>query len=344
MRKSVLVIVGLLILVLPVQGVRAENLAAMKKEYKELSQIVNNPNVLWLPASTFFDNEQFMKIGQFKDKITKNLLANPRYNTDLSREFTKQYVREVVQQIVTWSNAAKRLAKKTLLPQLAANIKQLERQEQQERNRRWRSDSAETNSSSDFSWLTDPQHLDTIDFSKHLGQESEANAEGARTSCPKFNPQSTRCWLAYANGRTGGKTYTQCCYFGGTGSHILSETPYIRGKKDGTSLRWSKHSNSYYFSERKNWKNDKLHGIVELHTWIPQIGGPFLSSVFQYSQGEKSGHSVQYQFSGERTEINWLNGVSEKIQYYNKDGFLRRCGTKDHSTRRWRDCTTGRLW
>ena len=327
------------------QTVWAESLAEKKQWYNELSQMVDNPNVLWLPTSIFLMDAQFLTINQLKNNITKNLLSDPRFNIQSSREFLEQYLRMAVRQSIELSNVSKRLAKETLLPQLAAEIKQLE-QNQWESWQEADTRSGEANDFSDFlTELNSPEHLDAVDFLQELEQSASDNREDTYATCPKFNPKSTGCWRAYTNGRTDGDTYTSCCYFGGTGSHIKQELPYLQGEKDGTALHWTHRlgTNTYYFSTRRDWKNGQRHGITELYTWSRQIGGPFLSKVNQYNQGKKSGKSVSYRVSGEHTEIIWLNGVSEKIYYYNKDGSLRLCKKKDHALGRWRNCKTGKL-
>ncbi len=128
MKKiSVIVMSFIFIFILFVlQTVWAESLAEKKQWYNDLSQMVDNPNVLWLPTSIFLMDAQFLTINQLKNNITKNLLSDPRFNIQSSRKFLEQYLRMAVRQSIELSNVSKRLAKETLLPQLAAEIKQLE--------------------------------------------------------------------------------------------------------------------------------------------------------------------------------------------------------------------------
>ncbi|MBO1924329.1 hypothetical protein [Thiomicrorhabdus sp. 6S3-12] len=339
MKKISIIVMSFLLISFTLQTAKAESLAEKKQWYNELNQMVNDPNILWLPTSIFMNDVQFVTIDQVKRNITTNLLSNPQFNIHTSRAFLEQYIRTSVRQTIELSNLSKQHAKQTLLPQLAADIKRLE--SQQQNNTRWQHSDTRTGELSNFDFL---ESIPAPDYSAGSNPSPSDNSEPYYASCPKFNTQNKRCWPAYTNGVTGGNTYTQCCYYSGAGSHIISETPYLHGKKDGTELQWTKHSNSFYFAKRKNWKNGKLDGIFETYTWMPAVNGPFLTSVDQYSQGQKVGHSVDYKVSGKRIETIWFNGVSEKIYYYNPDGSLEKCATKDHATGRWRDCDTGKLW
>ena len=335
MKKISVVALNLILLCLVLPTAWAESLAEKKQWHKELSEIVENPNVFWLPTSIFMRDHELLSVNQVKDNITKNILSNPVFNNHYSREFFEQYVRVAFRQAVALSNETKQLAKETLLPALAAEIKEADNQWEP-----WQEGDTDTAAADEFSnFLTElnsPEHLESVDFMQRLDQSASDSGQESYATCPEFNPKRTKCWRAYVNEGSGGDTYTECCYFGGNESHIYSEQPFFQGKKDGTSLHWNgRSSGTYYFAKRKNWKDDQLHGIYESYSWSPQIGGPYLRSVFQYNQGEKSGHSVQYRVSGERTETIWLRGVSEKIYYYNKDGSLRRSGTKDHDSGRW---------
>lgn len=330
-----MILMSLLLIAFTLQTAKADTLAEKKQWYNELNQMVNDPNIVWLPTSFFMNGVQFLTVDQVKRNITQNLLSNPQFNVHTSREFLEQYIRTSVRQSIELSNLSKQHAKRTLLPQLADEIQRLESQQGND----WRKGGKEFRD-----LMTELNSRPAPDYSVGSNPSRSDNSEPYYASCPKFNTKSKRCWPAYTNGLSSGNTYTQCCYYAGNGSHIISETPYLHGKKDGTELQWTKHSNSFYFAKRKNWKNGKLDGIFETYTWMPAVNGPFLTSVDQYSQGQKVGHSVDYKVSGKRTETIWFNGVSEKIYYYNPDGSLEKCATKDHATRRWRDCDTGKLW
>lgn len=324
-RVSVCLCVFLLLMCSPVQSSDSSDLKYLKQHYKELNEVVNNPN-LYIPPEGYWPNgrPEIWTRQKLKEKVIESLILKK------GKYYTVNDFKNELANVLTACQLTENYIKHEYLPRLEDEIRSKTAALNQSRN------GSDSNIPGTFDKLVDEDHLAAISFN-NMNKVIKDNS-----CCPMTNPGDKKSYKLYPNGQSSGRTFLLCKYSGN--GYLQLEQPWVNGKVDGlvTNYRFDKKSGIHYWSERANWSCGKRDGITENYK-LSKSGAVYRLMMTTYADGKKHGDSAQWYDNGQtKLTVNYFQGDPTVKYNYKRDGSLAYC-TKWGSDRRPRDCKTGKL-